>query len=194
MDTHRKFRCMTQKIYLIETLPILNENERSYVIMGSTGNVYNVMIKNEPICNCPDFLTRHNRCKHIYFVLIRIMNVHDEDKIIYTNNDLIEMFSNIPNITKNLIVDQNTKNMYNNLKSTNQNNKINKKNTDDVCPICLDDLENGEELDYCKYSCGKQVHKLCFKMWSTHKEPLCVFCRKNWVQLETNYINIKINQ
>ena len=26
----------------------------------------------------------------------------------------------------------------------------------DVCPVCLDPLENGKELDYCKYSCGTE--------------------------------------
>ena len=67
------------------------------------------------------------------------------------------------------------------------------KDTADLCPICLDDLENGTELDYCKYSCGKPIHTICFKMWAKKKSKTCVFCRENWEGVkkqDAGYINL----
>lgn len=175
---------MTQKLFLIETIEIKDEKSREYVIMGSTGNVYNVIITNDPTCTCPDHITRGNRCKHIYFVLIRIMKVKDPDKKKYTDIDLQDMFSNIPEITNVLCVSQQIKEKY----SHSKNNTITIKD-DDICPICLEDIQNGEEYDYCKAQCGKCVHKLCFSMWCKINPAICLTCRSPWgVQ---KYLNLK---
>ena len=200
MSLARKQRGATQNIFLIETL-ICDDNilERKYVVMGSTGNVYNVIIKDIPECTCPDYMTRGKRCKHIYFILIRVMRIINEDQEEYSEDELYEMFNNIPTVTNNLIVDNKTKNTYEKLK---QSNKLKpeikqkeQKSTDDLCPVCLDDLDNGDELDYCKFSCGKPIHKICYVMW-TKKHPLnCIFCKKSWVQKESTsqYMNLTSN-
>ena len=190
----RKYRAITQNIFLIES--IIDETktyEKTYVLMGLTGNVYKVTIKNIPECSCPDYSTRQRRCKHIYFVLIKIMNAPNEDQDKYTDDELSEMFNSIPQITNNLIVDNTVKNKYNKLKpNIDKTNQINKKSTDDLCPICLTELENGDELDYCKNSCGKHVHKVCFAMWTKAKGATCIFCRKDWNTIDTNkkYVNL----
>lgn len=185
----RKQRGLTQAIYLIES--IIDENnkyEKKYIVMGSSGNVYTVSINQTPTCTCPDYATRHKRCKHIYFVLARIMHVDtdDQDEEQYSNEELLKMFTHIPQITNNLSVDESIKNKYNKIK--NNKPEQNKKSTDDLCPICLDDLENGDNIDFCK-SCGKHVHTNCFSMWVKSRGPKCVFCQKPWNQNDT-YINL----
>jgi len=165
--------------------------------MGSTGNIYNVIIKNAPECSCPDYTTRHKRCKHIYFILIRVMKVDDEDQDEYSNVEIMQMFQNIPNVTHNLIVDGKTKQKYDALKNNNKldqtkSTDVVKKGTDDLCPICLDDLENGDDLDHCKFSCGKSIHKVCYEMWTKKKAANCIFCNANWFvkKDETKYVNL----
>ena len=60
-----------------------------------------------------------------------------------------------------------------------------------MCPICLDDLNNGEELDNCKYSCGKAIHIECYKLWSNKKEKKCIFCKTDWEKKsKSDYINL----
>ena len=198
MAFFRKNKGLNQKLYLIES--IIDETkifERTYIVMGSTGNVYNVIINNKPICTCPDYATRKNRCKHIYFILLRIMRTENEDQTEYSNVDLLNMYSNIPQIINNFIIDPIIKIKYNNIKNSdnnnnnNNNNKIILKPTDDICPICLDDLENGSELDFCKNSCGKSLHKDCFMMWIKSKGATCIFCRANWNSNDdSKYINL----
>lgn len=189
----RKERGKSQNLYLIERLAETNDLQRSYIIMGSSGNVYTVMIKQAPTCTCPDFKSRGKRCKHIYFVLVRIMKVTNEDKVNYTDDDLTKMFMNIPAITNNLLADNHIKNKYNKINNKEEDNIVQKKSTDDLCPICLDDLENGTALDYCKFSCGKSVHIECFNMWTLVNGQTCVFCRGNWNDISKTDVNGYIN-
>ena len=69
---------------------------------------------------------------------------------------------------------------------------------EDLCGICLDRMDTTEPLYYCKYSCGKCVHKKCMDMMIKHykynnKTIKCVFCNKEWYKKklpESKYINI----
>lgn len=176
MSSQRIERCYTDNIYLIESVPPDPEEdtERKFVIMGHSGHVYNVTITNRPKCTCPDFYLRHNRCKHIYFVLIRIMNIDNVTDRYYSDDDLTDMFSNIPPVAQNLIYKGDEI-------ENNEGKEVEQKfEKGDICPICLDPLENGKELDFCRYSCGKTIHSKCFSMWVKSKGSICVFCRAQW--------------
>ena len=176
MSSRRIERCYTDNIYLIESFPPDDDEddpERKYKIMGHSGNVYTVTISKHPKCTCPDFFLRRNRCKHIFFVLMRIMNIDNYTDSSYTNDELIEMFNNIPPIAQNL--------MYKGSAIPNEGKEVEQKfEKGDICPICLDPLENGKDLDFCRYSCGKTIHSKCFSMWERTKGSICVFCRANW--------------
>ena len=174
MSSQRIERCYTDNIYLIESLPPEEEFpfKRKYLIMGNSGRTYRVTISNRPNCTCPDYINRANRCKHIYFVLIRIMQISNYTDREYSDDELLEMFENIPHIARSL--------MYGGEKPSEEKEVNQKFDKGDICPICLDPLENGKELDYCKYSCGKTIHKKCFSMWEKSKGGICVFCRAKW--------------
>jgi hypothetical protein len=183
----RKQRGLVQKLYLVETLPIKTDFVREYIIMGSTGNIYQVSISHMPTCTCPDFKQRGQRCKHIFFVLARIMKVDNNETAEYSDMDLINMFAKIPKATQYLI-EPDKKIKYDSLKNK-TNIQVKPKDLDDVCPICLDDLTDGNELDMCKYSCGKHIHKKCYEMMNkSTTEKICVFCRHPWESNE--YINL----
>lgn len=197
----RKDRGTKQNLFLIENLKTDKKYDKKYVVMGSTGNVYMVNISNSPTCTCPDHQTRHKRCKHIYFILIRVMKVtpSNEEKEKFTNNDLDKMFENIPEIMVNLIADGEHKKKYdkNKVKITDNSNNskmVDQKPIDDICPICLDDLDKDDDLDYCKYSCGKSIHKKCFSMWAKSRSSQCVFCRESWLPVisttSEKYLNL----
>ena len=187
MSSQRIERCYTDNIYLIESVPPDSEDdtERTYVIMGHSGHVYNVTISHRPKCTCPDFYLRGNRCKHIYFVLIRIMNIDNVTDKYYSADDLTDMFRNIPPIAQNL--------MYKGSDvEINEGKEVEQKFEEgDICPICLDPLENGKELDFCRYSCGKTIHSKCFSMWVKSKGSICVFCRAQWYNANASSKNHK---
>ncbi|CAN0907216.1 Mitogen-activated protein kinase kinase kinase 1 [Linum grandiflorum] len=57
-------------------LRLLHRSESSFFVLGATGNVYTVSLTSVPSCTCPD---RTSPCKHIFFVLIRVLGVPLDD-------------------------------------------------------------------------------------------------------------------
>ncbi|CAI5467913.1 unnamed protein product [Closterium sp. Yama58-4] len=50
----------------------------NFHVLGATGNVYTVTISQQPSCTCPDY-GNGNLCKHVLFVLLRVLRVGEED-------------------------------------------------------------------------------------------------------------------
>lgn len=193
-ENQRKERGKGKNIFLIQTHeydPTIRE--RKYDIMGTTKNVYTVTINKTPSCTCPDYKQRHNRCKHIFFVLGQIMRVSEvrEDIREYKNEELDDMFNKIPVITENLRVNAQCFQKY--LCTKNQNGEIEMKNLseDDLCPVCLGDMMDQEEITHCKYSCGSCIHKKCFEMFNSQRDVIkCLYCQKDWIKQKKEYINL----
>ena len=103
MSSRRIERCYTDNIYLIESIQPEPDYpyERQYLIMGNSGNTYTVTISNQPTCTCPDHTTRGNRCKHIYFVLIRIMNTYNYTEKTYSDEEYWRTISGNHNAAHN---------------------------------------------------------------------------------------------
>ena len=165
--------------------PLETEYERSFVVMGTTGNVYTVKIGNKSNCTCMDFRIRQRNCKHLYFILMKVMRIEEIcHKIHYNDDELIEMFGNIPEVlSANLVINDTLKTKYEKkIGKTNEEKEIivSSRSKDDNCPICLEELKNGNSLDFCKFGCGKYIHSLCFSMWAKKNSSMCVFCRKPW--------------
>ena len=70
----RKEKGRTEMIYLRRVKNISKLN-REYEVLGSSGKTYTIWIHEKPRCTCPDFQGRSARCKHIYYVLDKILNV-----------------------------------------------------------------------------------------------------------------------
>lgn len=199
-ENARKTRGKIQKIFLILTHEFTEDClERAYDVMGTTGNVYTVVINERPTCTCPDFTTRYNRCKHIYFVLTRIMKVDpsQEDNKEYDENNLETMFKNIPQITNNLKVSTDQVVRYKQLRKNKNGEVKQQKITDDTqCPVCLGELDDNDEdevIIYCKFTCGGNIHKECFEMFNSKQlKPKCLICQNPWIcEYKSQYINIE---
>ena len=101
------------------------------------------------------------------------MNIENYEEDEYTDEELSQMFLNIPQVAKDL--------MYQGEKPTEQKEVDQKFEKGDICPICLDPLENGKELDYCKYSCGKTIHKKCLVCGKNLKGEFVFFAEENGI-------------
>ena len=183
MSTRRQ-RAFTQPIYLLKMNPITQTIKRSFKVVGSTGTLYTVNIQQYPSCTCPDHEQNYKICKHLYFIFLRVMKVNSQIKNSYKDYELVQMFNNIPPyIDHNVAFNKTTETNYNIciVNGIGEIKKITQK-FNDACPICLDDIiSDSNNVDYCKYGCGKSVHKKCFKMWNnvSHTNK-CAFCRNDW--------------
>jgi hypothetical protein len=192
----RKERAFEQNIYLLDVIPTNTPYEKKFRVVGTTGNTYTVRINENPSCTCPDNRENYNTCKHLYFILLRVMRIKTSVRKYWSKTDLMAIFQNMPQFIENQIVmNSQAKQKYDNL-NKNIKNKI-KQRFDDICPICLDTIdESMNNSDYCKNNCGKSVHTDCFNIWmnATNKEIRCIFCDIPWfdqkcIQKESDHYN-----
>ncbi|KAH9946354.1 uncharacterized protein BXZ73DRAFT_95853 [Epithele typhae] len=92
-------RVMSQRFFMIDRQRNPNELKESFGVLGSTGNVYTVVIDKKPSCDCPD-ATKGNHCKHILFIFLKVLQVtqasgHWYQKALLTS-ELEEIFANAP--------------------------------------------------------------------------------------------------
>ncbi|UPX12019.1 uncharacterized protein EKO05_0002597 [Ascochyta rabiei] len=64
---------------------------------------------------------------------------------------------------------------------------VHRQATSSPCPICKEDMEEGEMLQWCKDSCGQNVHKECADAWAAQcvgsgRQATCTMCRAPWVE------------
>jgi hypothetical protein len=75
-------RAFTQRIYLMpdDSRMASDENEFRFKVMGNTDNAYNVIINKDARawCECPDCDARGNFCKHLMFVMIRVIGIPEQ--------------------------------------------------------------------------------------------------------------------
>ncbi|KAF1846212.1 uncharacterized protein K460DRAFT_367028 [Cucurbitaria berberidis CBS 394.84] len=66
---------------------------------------------------------------------------------------------------------------------------VRRRSLDEECSICYDNAplsHTPSELVWCKFGCGRSVHRECFKAWQNqcvtrNREVTCIICRENWV-------------
>ncbi|CAF2986476.1 unnamed protein product [Rotaria sp. Silwood2] len=90
-------RALNQRLYLLAATKSSNASiYREYKVLGQTANVYTVVITHIPSCTCPDYAKGH-LCKHIIFVLHRILKVDRNSPLLYQQalltNELNKIFT-----------------------------------------------------------------------------------------------------
>jgi len=159
--------------------------------MGTTGNIYNVKIEQQPTCNCPD-CARGKLCKHIIFVMVKVLQVNRTSELIYQNallqSELADVFRNAPIPTAAVLANRQVVKAY---KKTLQTDEVidlieeeekteaaEDKKPEGECPVCFDSLLGGEALDSCA-TCRNFIHKDCLRSWLKVR-PTCCYCRSEW--------------
>ncbi|OJD18394.1 hypothetical protein AJ78_01574 [Emergomyces pasteurianus Ep9510] len=140
-------------------------------IVGSTGNLYEVVIGLVPWCTCPDS-EKGNQCKHIIYVLHNVLKVSGylQYQLAFLSSELREIFANAPVSPKD--------------SASTENETGKRKPIEGDCPICFMEFEPAtEEIVWCKAACGNNMHETCFKQWAATQQSngvRCVICRSTW--------------
>jgi hypothetical protein len=191
-------RALNQRLYLLAITKSSNESfSREYKVLGQTANVYTVVISHLPSCTCPDYAKGH-LCKHIIFVLHRVLKVSRHSPLIYQQalltSELNEIFTkaDVQTNDSSILAEQPIRDAYQ--AKTGDPDVILTVTTieqkpitnDDECPICFESMINEKtNILFCSTSCGNNMHKNCFDKWRQAKlsmsEPVtCPFCRVEW--------------
>ncbi|CAH2073024.1 unnamed protein product [Thlaspi arvense] len=198
----RIIRALRHRIRLLH-----RPNAATFHVLGATCNVYTVTLTATPTCTCPD---RRKPCKHILFVLIRVLGIPIDDKclrqrrlrpcILYrlvsapTRPDCLASFRLQQRF---LQLFSTATSHYSDTNSSSTRDLENEMEEEEAatCPICLDDInavksingehvgsEESEKAVKCRV-CKNKVHEECMLKWRTsrgRRPAICVVCRARW--------------
>ncbi|GAB2284835.1 hypothetical protein Dimus_019288 [Dionaea muscipula] len=197
-------RALNDRIHraLSQDLLLLHRADTAFFILGSTNNVYKVTLSTTPSCSCPDLV---NPCKHILFVLIRLLRVSPRDPLLRRGDTLkpseVSRLLSLPMSDGAVAGDRLRYGFYQNFYRQRQRRLAPRSAEADgmgerSCPVCLDDLEKGDKVVSCG-TCGNPVHETCFANWKKSqrgriRSVTCVFCRAVWPEdpLQGEYLNL----
>ncbi|KAG2389322.1 hypothetical protein C9374_013882 [Naegleria lovaniensis] len=180
-------RALKQRLFLIDRKDRNGNRSEKFIVLGSTGNVYEVSICEKPTCNCPDF-KRGNLCKHILFVYLRVLRVSATSYIIYQkallSAELESVFLSAPPVLSHTLkADERVIDRYKQLSQgtvSEQEIVIGSQRKTLIgasCPICYEEFKSGKEKTDCCLVCGHNVHDECLNAWkkfdSNYKCPVC---------------------
>lgn len=186
----RRHRAQTQAIYLVKA--DLNSTRIVFHILGSTKHVYTVTFKLDcmPACSCPDCKIHKNVCKHIYWILMKVLGLELNDWLETTDLEEIksDILQKMPHLAQDIIANDAVRQKY-------QNYLDNKgKPTDDTpipddtkvmirnseCAICLCDIPEDvtkSTIMLC-HQCMNGIHIECWQKWaSMNGSKKCIYCR-----------------
>lgn len=183
-------RAFKQRIYLMNAEHIEVDNTFDYLVMGASGKPYHVgMGENSNIfCSCPDHTSNHKLCKHLLFLLIRVLRLSKD--VVYKSYFLKNGFLCTPKTIEKCLefaTSKQCKNLIGLIEEYDYDGYVTQREIeeDDDCPICFETLyatkATKETVIYCKSTCGKSVHRTCFMKWANHKSSTCVYCKADWV-------------
>ncbi|KAI9472079.1 MAG: hypothetical protein EXX96DRAFT_582804 [Benjaminiella poitrasii] len=81
--TSRVKRASNEPIRIISSEMIHYLKQHEYKVRGSKGKIYSVTIGPKIHCSCIDHTTRAIHCKHILYILLKELQVHDLSSVIY---------------------------------------------------------------------------------------------------------------
>lgn len=175
-------------------LRLLHRSGSTFFIFGATGNVYTVILSSTPTCTCPD---RTTPCKHILFVMIRVLGVSQNDACVRRKNlrpchlqRLLDM-PTLQEAVAGFTLRQRFHQMFFEGGSKKENIEMEDGTT---CPVCLEEMEKEERLVACG-TCKNVIHEECLVRWKRsrgRRSASCVICRAGWRDRneQDKYVNL----
>ncbi len=168
----RKQRGLSERIYLLDAN--FDSDIWNLTIKGQSNSVYKIILSGEKVkCKCMDFNIRKNVCKHMYFILGRILK---DCKIINKIKCVVDIEDNFNDISLNLknILSKHVSNNTNDLEYDNK----------ECCSICFEEFGD-ESVEQCQLSCKNVFHTECINLWLSNNNS-CPLCRSSWITLNSD--------
>ncbi|KAL2548420.1 SWIM zinc finger family protein/mitogen-activated protein kinase kinase kinase (MAPKKK)-related [Forsythia ovata] len=178
-------------------LRLLHRSDSMFFVLGSTGNVYTVNLCATPSCTCPD---RTTPCKHILFVLIRVLGVRLDDSCLWRRTlrpCQLNRLLNLPTLTEALARATLCERFHRLFFKARQSYSRPPVVVEDgsICPVCLEEMGKEDKVVACG-TCRNIIHEECFLAWKRsggrRKSATCVLCRARWRERENQekYLNL----
>lgn len=191
MSEQRRERGLTQRLFLLSTEKT-SENCIQFKVSGSTGNIYNIClfkdVTKKTTCTCPDYRNRLSKCKHIFFILERVLakssnRWKEASRILKSTRDIPICNDEDSRATAEMIQQAlKCRKLNEQDKSSSEPIYVSQKSVqDEDCGVCLEAMDAEKEpLVWCKTGCGKSMHEQCYHQLDkfTKGSSKCPYCRK----------------
>ncbi|KAJ8068542.1 hypothetical protein OCU04_004092 [Sclerotinia nivalis] len=163
----------TQTMYCLyhNRVDEIGDRKEKYRVVGTTGNMYSVIIAKQPTCTCLDWRGNYI-CEHIVFIFVKVLKLSTplRHQVAFLSTEVEQMLNVV-------IIDE-----YCDRKSIVKEPR---------CPICYKDLNADADADkdtltWCKSSCGINYHQSCILRWAAvcwqdGRKVKCGYCNMPWV-------------
>jgi len=171
----------SQRMYVIERKPIFEGSMKFVVAVADS--LHNVSIGQLNTCDCKEYGTGI-LCKHILFVLIKVLKIKRE--VLHYQNAFVT--SEMEEILEEAPPDPTA--IYK--KETSESRPPGEAGLvvqkayepSDQCPVCYEEMNTAEITVYCKGNCGHSLHAICYEEWKKARQGKgnCIYCGAEWVQ------------
>ncbi|XWS70313.1 hypothetical protein CRYUN_Cryun03dG0037300 [Craigia yunnanensis] len=174
---------------------LLHRSDPNFFILGATGNVYTVTLCSSPSCTCPD---RTTPCKHILFVLIRVLGVSIDDICLRRRTlrpcRLSRLLGTptLPEALAGASLRERFHQLFSQAKKQGGSEGVNEIQEGTTCPVCLEEMEKREKVVACS-TCRNLIHEECLTRWKRsrgRRSANCVICRARWSADPEKYLNL----
>ena len=140
-----------ERLHRSSTIKLVDIQDYTYTVYGSTGKLYTISIKDGFSCNCIDCTRNQNYCKHIYFIFMNVYGFVPDLEKMYTFNEL---------------------RAFHDIFLKNRTSVKTARNEKEDCPICFEC--NTSDCFVCQ-TCDNGFHKSCIKTMLnfSNKCPMC---------------------
>jgi hypothetical protein len=168
MAESRQDRALRQRLLLADSEIRIENGGCTFQVIGSKGDFYNVKIDKFPHCDCLDYKNRQIACKHIYFVLSRVL--HQPEEIWKKGSQFTD--------EQVLVFLEAARKLQESRECWLEVDEVDHKQPRSVedqkeCCVCLCDFVKEEKLIFCYNVCGYNVHELCFLRMKKDQCPMC---------------------
>ena len=187
----RDYKAQHDPIYLVRLE--CNDANTVFHVLGTRKIVYKITFSsgNKPKCTCPDFKIRKNVCKHVRFVLMRVLMMTIDQWGENNENDIKEIsdtvVSRLPHLA--VVASKYYTDAYNELLDGTKKLEKKESSEDDAeheilvrneeCCVCLCDIDSQKKSDVmlCEVCCNG-IHTICWNKWTEiNGSNQCVYCR-----------------
>lgn len=201
-DDNRVFRAMNEAMYLVSAHKA--QTNWLFFVMGSRGQVYKlVFTQRRIVCACPDFNSHDSHCKHIYFIVFRVLKVTRDSwngawtpALSEALEGVMQMRTEAKRKRKRLAEEESQ-----NKKSKTSHRAIAHPKVEARCIICFLDLANAGHPAWTCSICERAVaHESCANTWfirSSMKQktnPRCPNCNKDINDVDHESFKMELHQ
>ncbi|XP_020594506.1 uncharacterized protein LOC110034600, partial [Phalaenopsis equestris] len=168
-------------------LLLLHRSGHTFHILGSTSNVYTVILSQTPTCSCPDPTIP---CKHILFILLRVLRLpHHHPSLLrrfLRPSFLPRLLSSPtnPESVANPRLLQRFRQLFFSATVARSGDGEENRSSGGACPVCLEEMETEIEERVVRCGvCGNGLHEECWGRWKRirgRRGAKCVICRARW--------------